>query len=60
MKALYLVFNLIRKKLCLHNWTYIGAKTLIGRRWAEYRCIKCGKIGHMRYDYEYEIGKRDG
>jgi hypothetical protein len=28
---------------------------LVGRRWAQYECSKCGKIGHQRYDHDFEI-----
>ena len=58
MKVFYILragVEKIRKKLCPHRWAYKKTVTLIGRRYAEYVCVKCGKAGHMRYDHDYEI-----
>jgi hypothetical protein len=45
----------LHKKMCMHRYSFRKTVLLIGRRYAEYECTKCGKIGHMRYDHEYEI-----
>jgi hypothetical protein len=58
MQVFYIIkvaANKLRKKICMHRWSYRKTVLLIGRRWAEYECTKCGKIGHIRYDHECEI-----
>jgi hypothetical protein len=44
----------VRQKLCIHHWTYHHSTVLVGRRWAQFQCTNCGKIGHRRYDHDFE------
>jgi hypothetical protein len=53
-------YKKLRQKLCFHKWCYDKRLVLVGRPHAQYSCSKCGKVGHLKYSYEYECTKGFG